>query len=78
MDSEGNQYPDTSYYRGGSWAALTGDSYISASAEERDVFSQNYRFSLDLADDKAEWVRLEYERLGRSFSMTVYLKGAEA
>ena len=77
VDSEGNQYPDTSYYRGGSWAALTGDSYISASAEERDIFSQNYRFSLDLADDGAEWVRLEYERLGRGFSMTVYLKGAE-
>ena len=77
VDSEGNQYPDTSYYRGGSWAALTGDSYISASAEERDIFSQNYRFSLDLADAGAEWVRLEYERLGRSFAMTVYLEEAE-
>lgn len=40
------------------------------------LFYSDYELTIPLKDPAAEWVRLDYDRLGRSFSFTVELKEA--
>ena len=76
VDSLGNEYP--SYEE--RWNSLGGNTeewkYVSGSPDGRSPFHRDYVLWVNGIDPAAEWVRLDYDWLGRSFSMTVDLKEA--
>lgn len=78
VDSLGNQYPSYEE-RWGTWGDNVKEwMYVSGSPDGRGPFHRDYVVWVHGIDPSAEWVRLEYDWLGRSFSMTVDVKEAGA
>ena len=76
VDSLGNRYPSYEE-RWGTW----GDNgeewmYVNGHADARGPLHTDYAIWVYGVDPAAEWVRLEYDWMGRSFSMTVDMKEA--
>lgn len=53
-----------------------GWTYVDGSLLGHGVFHQDYILWVHDVPEEAEWVRLEYDWMGRAFDMTVYLKEA--
>lgn len=78
VDSLGNVYPSYEE-RWGSWGSGTDEwKYVNGHASAYGPFHTDYAVWVCGVDPAAEWVRLEYDWLGRAFSMTVAIKEAGA
>lgn len=79
-DSGGNRYAASRYWdwtnRPEHW--VSGNSSPPGQSILPRLFTERYILRVGGVDRQTEWVRLEYERMGRSFSMTVDLKEAGA
>lgn len=77
VDDRGNRYPAfQSEYKA---LLSTGNyAYTDAAWGTRTPFYQDYDLWVMGLDPEAQWVRLEYNRMDRSFELTIELKEAEA
>ena len=74
VDSLGNRYP--SYYSQYVRRETENWNYLHGIPDGHGPFRQDYILWVEEVPPEAEWVRLEYDWLGRSWSMTVELKEA--
>lgn len=74
VDSLGNEYPSYEE-RWGTWGDNAEEwNYVNGHGDGCGPFHKDYPIWVYGVDPKAEWVRLEYDWMDRSFSMTIDIK----